>query len=56
MERENKKVEAMPTCYCLTSMCCQPCLPIFQCHQNFVSWTLFCIFSCCFSHAIVSGT
>jgi len=38
MVRENKKVEAMPTCYCLTFMCCQPCLPVFQCYQIFLSW------------------
>ena len=36
----------MLTCYCLTFMCCQPFLPIFQCYQNFVSWTPFSIFSC----------
>jgi len=29
MGRENKEVGAMPTCYCLTFMCCQPCLPSF---------------------------
>jgi len=52
MVRENKKVDAMPTCYCLTFMCCQPCLPIFQCYQSFVSWTPFCIFSCYVSHAV----
>jgi len=26
MGHENKDVGAMPTCYCLTFMCCQPCL------------------------------
>jgi len=30
MGRKNKEVEAMPTCYRLTFMCCQPCLPNFQ--------------------------
>ena len=46
----------MPTYYCLTFMCCQPCLPTFQCFQSCVSWTPFCIFSfCCVSHAVVSG-
>jgi len=29
MGRDNKEVGAMPTCYCLTFMCCQPCLPSF---------------------------
>jgi len=55
MGRENKKVVAMPTCYCLTFMCCQPCLPIFQCYQNFASWTLLC-FIPAVSHVVVSGT
>jgi len=55
MVRENK-VEAMPIYYCLTFMCCQPCLPNFQWFQSCVSWTPFCISSfCCVSHAIVSG-
>ena len=54
MGRENKEVGAMPTCYCL---CCQPCLPNFQCFQSCVSWTPFCIFSFCyFSFAVVWGT
>ena len=51
-----QKVEAMPTCYCLTFTCCQPCLPIFQGYQKFVSWTQVCTFSCYVSHAVVSGT
>jgi len=52
MGRESK-VGAMPTCYCLTVMCCQPCLPNYQCFQSCVSWTPFCIFSfCCVSNAI----
>jgi len=54
MVRENK-VEAMPIYYYLTFMCCQPCLPNFQCFQSCASWTPFCISSCCVSHAIVSG-
>jgi len=29
MGRENKEVGVMPSCYCLTFMCCQPCLPNF---------------------------
>jgi len=29
MERETKDVVALPTCYCLPFMCCQPCLPNF---------------------------
>jgi len=57
MGHETKEVGAMPTCYYLTFMCCQSCLPNFQCFQNCVSWTSFCIFSfCCFSYAVVSGT
>jgi len=56
MGRETKEVWAMPTCYCLTFKCCQPCLPNFQCFQSCVSWTPFCIFSCYFSYAVVSGT
>jgi len=28
---ENNEVGAIPTCYCLTFMCFQPCLPNFQC-------------------------
>jgi len=41
----------------LTFMCCQPCLPNFQCFQICVSWTPFCIFSFCyFSYAVVSRT
>jgi len=57
MGRENKEVGAMPTCYCLTFMCCQPCLPNFQCFQSCVSWTPFCIrFFCYVGLAIVSGT
>ena len=54
---ETKEVGGKPTCYCLTFMCCQPCLPNFQCFQSCVSWTPFCIFSFCyFSYAVVSGT
>jgi len=49
------KVEAMPTCYCPTFMCCQPCRPTFQWFQSCVSWTPLCIFSCYVSHAVVSG-
>jgi len=30
MGRENKEVGTMPTCYCVTFMCCQPCLPTFS--------------------------
>jgi len=30
----------MPTWNWLTFMCCQPCLPNFQCFQSCVSWTL----------------
>jgi len=57
MGRENKEVETMPTCYCLTFMCCQPFLPNFQCFQRCVSWTPFCIFSFCYaSNAVVSVT
>jgi len=53
---ENNEVGTMPTCYCLTFMCCQPCLPTFRCSQSFASWTTFCIFSFCYvSHAVVSG-
>jgi len=53
MGRENKEVGAMPTCYCLTFMCCQPCLPNFHCFQSCVSWIPFCIFSFCyFSYAV----
>jgi len=40
MGRNNKEVGAMPTWNWLTFMCCQPCLPNFQCFQSFVSWTL----------------
>jgi len=48
---------AMPICYCITFMCCQPCLPNFQYFQSCVWWTPFCIFSFCyFSYAVVSGT
>jgi len=43
MGRENKEVEAMPTCYCPTSVCCQPCLPTVQCFQSCVSWSPYCI-------------
>ena len=54
---ETKEVGAKPTCYCLTFMCCQPCLPNLQCFQSCVSWTPFCIFSFFyFSNAAVSGT
>ena len=57
MGRETKEVGAMPTCYCLTFVCCKPCLPNFQFFQSCVSWTPFCIFSFCyFSYAVVSGT
>jgi len=35
MGRENKEEGTMPTCHCLTFMCCQPCLPTFQCFQVF---------------------
>ena len=56
MGREYKEVGAMATCYCLTFMCCQPCLSNFQCFQSCVSWTPFCIFSCYVSNAVVSGT
>jgi len=31
MGRETEEVGVMPTCYRLTFMCCQPCLPNFQC-------------------------
>jgi len=55
MGHENNEAGAMPTCYCLTYMCCQPCLLNFQCFRSCVS-TPFWIFSCCVSHAIVSGT
>jgi len=41
MGRENKEVGSMPTCYCLTFMCCQSCLPNFQCFHTCVSWTPF---------------
>jgi len=55
--RENKEVRAMPTCYCLTFMCCKPCFSNFHCFQSCVSWTTYCIFSFCyFSYAVVSGT
>jgi len=48
---------ATPTCHCPTFVCCQPCLPTFQCFQSCVSWTPRCIFSYCYvSHAVVSGT
>jgi len=49
MGRENKEVGAMPTCYCLNFMCCQPCLPNFQCFQSFVAYTLlhFLLFQLC---------
>jgi len=40
MGRKNEEVGAMPTWYWLTFMCCQPCLPTFQCFQSCVSWTL----------------
>jgi len=57
MGRETKEVGTMPTCYCLTFMCCQPCLPNFQYFQSCVSWTSLCIFSFCyFSYAVVLGT
>jgi len=56
MGRENKEEGEMPTCYCLTFICCQPCGPNFHCFQNCVSWTPLCIFSCYVSHAAVSGT
>jgi len=57
MGRETKELGAKPTSYCLTFICCQPCLPNFQCFQSCVSWTPFCIFSFCyFSYAVVSGT
>jgi len=41
MGRNNKEVGAMPTWNWLTFMCCQPCLPNFQCYQNFVSINTF---------------
>jgi len=41
MGRKNKEVGAMSTCYRLTFMCCQPCLPNLQCFQSCVSWTPF---------------
>jgi len=57
MGRKNKEVGKMPTCCCLTLMCCQPCLPNFQCFQSCVSWAPFCIFPFCYvSHAEISGT
>jgi len=57
MGRENKELGAMPTCYCLTLMCCQACLPNFQCCQSCVSLTPFFIFFFCYvSNAVVSGT
>jgi len=58
MGRENKELETMPSCYCLTFICCQPCLlPNFQCFQGCVSWTPFCIFSFCYAcHVAVLGT
>jgi len=56
MGRENIEVEAMPTCYRLTFMCSQPCLPTFQCFQSFVSWAPFCIFSYYVRHTVVSGS
>jgi len=31
MGHESKEVGVMPTCYSLTFMCCQPCLPNFKC-------------------------
>ena len=37
MGRKNEEVGAMPTCYCLTFVCCQPCLSNFQCIQSCVS-------------------
>ena len=53
---ENNEVWAIPTCYCLTFTCCQPCLPNFQCFQSCASWTPLCIFSLCYvSHAVVSS-
>jgi len=56
MGNENNEVGTMPTSYCLTFMCCQPCLPNFQCFLSCVPWTPFCIFSFCYvSHAVVSG-
>jgi len=33
MGRKNKEVGKMPTCCCLTLICCQPCLPNFQCFK-----------------------
>jgi len=57
MGHENKEVGTMPTCYCLTFMCCLPCLPNFQCFQSCVSWTPFCIFSFCYvSNAFTDAT
>ena len=45
----------MPTCYYLTFMYCQPCLPNFQCFESCVSWTRFCIFFCYFSYAVATS-
>jgi len=36
----NNKVGAIPTWNWLTFVCCQPCLPNFQCFQSGVSWAL----------------
>jgi len=56
MGRQNEELGPIPTCYCLTFMCCQPYLPNFQCFQSCVSWIPFCIFSFYVSNVVVSGT
>ena len=40
MRHENNDVGTMPTCHCLTLICCQPCLPNFQCFQSCIMNTL----------------
>ena len=40
MGRNNKEVGAIPTWNWITFVCCQLCLPNFQCFQSCVSWTL----------------
>jgi len=37
MGHDNKEVGAIPTCFYLTFMFCQPCLPNFQCFQSCIS-------------------
>jgi len=56
-EKWDAKIKKWGRCQFAIAMCCQSCLPNFQCFQSCVSWTPLCIFSFCYvSNAVVSGT